>query len=319
MRVAITGGTGFVGSHLAERLASPDTVVISRRTGVAVDDVEALTAAFEGVDAVAHCAGINREIGGQTFQKAHVDGTRAVLDAAQRAGVKRIVMLSFLRARPDCGSGYHETKWAAEELVRASGLEYTILKAGMIYGHGDHMVDHVTRAVRSLPVFATVGFRERTVRPVPVEEAVTVLIAALQGRLPDATVALLGAEELELGTAVRRIARVAGRKPLFVPVPVWTIRALAQLTEWLMVVPLVAKAQARMLAEGVSMPAPYASDLPDELKPRLLFDEDRIRAALPEGKFGLKDLRIVNWWHAKRRTSCACSRRRERLTAAPES
>ncbi|MFK0006959.1 NAD(P)H-binding protein [Paenarthrobacter sp. NPDC090520] len=306
MRVAITGGTGFVGSHLAERLASPNTVVVSRRTGVAIDDVEALTAAFEGVDAVAHCAGINREIGGQTFEKVHVEGTKAVLEAARRAGVKRIVMLSFLRARPDCGSGYHETKWAAEELVRASGLDYTIIKAGMIYGQGDHMVDHVTKAVRTWPIFATVGFRERTVSPVPVQEAVSVLIAALHGRLPDATVALLGAEELELGTAVRRIARVADRKPLFVPVPVWTIRALAQLTEWLMVVPLVAKAQARMLDEGVSDPAPYASALPQDLKPKLPFTEDRIRAALPEGKFGLKDLRVVNSWHAKgRRTQGA--------------
>ncbi|HKU36285.1 MAG TPA: NAD(P)H-binding protein [Paenarthrobacter sp.] len=307
MRVAVTGGTGFVGRNLAGRLRR-DTVVVSRRTGVAIDDVDALAESFRGCDAVAHCAGINREIGGQTFQSVHVDGTKAVIEAARRAGVKRIVMLSFLRARPDCGSGYHESKWAAEELVRASGLEYTIIKAGMIYGPGDHMVDHVTRAVRTWPIFATVGFRERTVRPVPVQEAVKVLLAALQGRLPDATVALTGAEELELGTAVRRIAKVADRRPLFVPVPVWVIHVLAQTTEWLMVVPLVAKAQARMLAEGVSVPAPYASELPDELKPSLMFDEERIRAALPDGKFGPEDLRLVRWLGSKRHTPCACRR-----------
>ena len=50
-------------------------------------------------------------------------------------------MLSFLRARPDCGSPYHESKWAAEQLIRESGLDYTILKAGMIYGRGDHLID----------------------------------------------------------------------------------------------------------------------------------------------------------------------------------
>src|SRR4051812_40154772 len=171
MKVAITGGTGFVGRHLAERLG-PQTVVVSRRTGVDIHDVDALAAAFAGCDAVAHCAGINREIGDQTFESVHVEGTRAVIEAAQRAGVKRIVMLSFLRARPDCGSGYHETKWAAEELVRNSGIDHTILKAGMIYGPGDHMVNHVTRAVRTLPAFATVGYRERTVRPIPVDDAV---------------------------------------------------------------------------------------------------------------------------------------------------
>ena len=97
MRVAITGGTGFVGRHLAERLGPEASVVVSRRTGVALDDVDALTAAFAGCDAVAHCAGINREIGDQTFQGVHVEGTRAVVEAARRAGVKRIVMVSFLR------------------------------------------------------------------------------------------------------------------------------------------------------------------------------------------------------------------------------
>lgn len=301
MRVAITGGTGFVGRHLAERLDPADTVIVSRRTGVPLDDVDALTAAFAGCDAVAHCAGINREIGDQTFAHVHVDGTRNVIEAARRAGVQRIVMLSFLRARPDCGSAYHETKWAAEELLRQSGIDHTILKAGMIYGLGDHMVDHATRAVRTWPVFATVGLRDRTVRPVPVEEAVKALLAALEGRVPDPTVAVLGAEELEFGMAVRRIARVAGRRPLFVRAPVWAIRVLAQLTEWTMVVPLVAKAQAQMLAEGVSEPAPFAPELPEGIRPVLPFDDERIRAALPEGRFGRDDLRKTKSWAGQRR------------------
>ncbi|WP_217180598.1 SDR family oxidoreductase [Streptomyces sp. AC495_CC817] len=119
MRIAITGGSGFVGRNLARRL--DDAVVISRRTGVDITDVDALAAAFRGCDAVAHCAGINRELGDQTFDRVHVEGTRAVVEAARRAGVTRIVMVSFLRARPDCGSGYHESKWAAEEIVRGSG------------------------------------------------------------------------------------------------------------------------------------------------------------------------------------------------------
>jgi NADH dehydrogenase len=296
MRIAITGGTGFVGRHLAERLDPADTVIVSRRTGVPLDNVDALARAFEDCDAVAHCAGINREIGDQTFERVHVQGTRNVITAARRAGVKRIVMVSFLRARPDCGSGYHETKWAAEQLLRNSGLDHTILKFGMIYGPGDHMIDHVTRAVRTFPVFATVGYRERTVRPVPVDDATDVLIAALEGRVEEPTVAVMGAEELDLGSAVRRITRVADRHPLFVRAPIWSIRMLAQLTEWVMVTPLVAKAQARMLAEGVSEVAPPAPELPESMRPRRAFDEERIRAAMPEGRFGLADLRIVRWW-----------------------
>ncbi|GAB3596234.1 NAD(P)H-binding protein [Microbacterium tumbae] len=298
MRVAITGGTGFVGRHLAERL--DDAMPVSRRSGVDLDDVDALIAAFAGCDAVAHCAGINREIGEQTFQRVHVEGTRNVVEAARRAGVKRIVMVSFLRARPDCGSGYHESKWQAEEIVRASGLEHTVLKSGMIYGAGDHMVDHVTKAVRTLPVFGTVGFRERTARPVPVEDAVDVLVAALEGRIPDPTIAVMGVDEITLGEAIRRIARVAGRRPAFLPLPVWAIKALGHITEWTMVVPLVAKAQARMLAEGVSEPLPPAPEAPEGIRPARPFTDERIRAALPAGRFGPDDLRIVRWWRRRR-------------------
>ena len=296
MRVAITGGTGFVGRHLAERLDANDTVVISRRTGVAIDDVDALAAALAGCDVVVHAAGINREIGNQTFQRVHIEGTTAMVAAAQRAGVKRIVMVSFLRARPDCGSGYHESKWAAEELVRRSGIPHTILKASMMYGRGDHMVDHPSRAVKTWPVFGTVGYRERMVRPIPIADFVDVLVAAAEGRILEETVAVMGAEELSLGNAVRRIARVAGRRPLFVPLPVWSIRMLAQLTEWTMVVPLIAKAQARMLDEGVSEPAPWAPELPAELRPTGRFTEESIRAALPDkGRFGWSDLRVPRW------------------------
>jgi uncharacterized protein YbjT (DUF2867 family) len=302
MRIAITGGTGFVGGHLAARLDPANTVVISRRTGVDVENIDALAEAFAGCDAVVHAAGINREIGDQTFQRVHVEGTRAVVEAAKRADVKRIVMVSFLRARPDCGSGYHETKWAAEELIRQSGLDHTILKASMMYGHGDHMVDHVSRAVKTWPVFATVGFRPRTVRPIPIDDFVEVMLAAVEGRIPESTVAVMGAEELQLGDAVRRIANVVGRHPLYVPVPVWSIRVLAQLTEWLMIVPLVAKAQAKMLAEGVSEPAPWAPETPVGIRPSQMFTEDSIRAALPNaGPFGWSDLRMARRLKRSRR------------------
>lgn len=292
-RTAITGGTGFVGRHLAERLGPEASVVISRRTGVDTSDVDALTRAFEGCEVVAHCAGINRAIGDQTYRRVHIEGTANVIEAAKRAGVRKVIMLSFLRARPDCGSPYHESKWAAEELICDSGLDYTILKAGMIYGRGDHLIDHLSHTVQTLPVFATVGFREKPIRPIPIDDLTDILVAAIDGRMPRETVAVVGAEQLLLSKAVRRVASVLGRRVVVVPWPVWAQYALAQVTEWTMKVPLVAKAQVRMLAEGVTDAAPPAASVPDDLRPRRKFTAEQIRASLPEaGRFGWKDLRI---------------------------
>jgi uncharacterized protein YbjT (DUF2867 family) len=102
------------------------------------------------------------------------------MEAARIAGVGKVALLSFLRARANCGSGYHESKWAAEEILRESGLDYTILKAGVIYGRGDHMLDHLSHALFTLPVFATVGLRDRAVRPLAVEDLVKALEAVLR-------------------------------------------------------------------------------------------------------------------------------------------
>ena len=293
MKIAITGGSGFVGRHLAERYPANQVVLISRRTGVDIDDVDALAEAFSGCEVVVHCAGINREIGTQTYRRVHVEGTAAVVEAACRAGARKVIMLSFLRARANCGSKYHESKWAAEELVRHSGLDFTILKAGMIYGRGDHLTDHLSHTVYTIPLFATVGYREKSIRPIPVGDLVDILVGAIDGAMSGETVAVTGAEELLLSDAVRRVARVVSRRVWVVPAPVWALYVLAQTTEWTMKVPLVAKSQVRMLAEGVSVAWPPTTAVPVELEPKQLFSDDLIRSGLPPaGPFGWRDLRV---------------------------
>ncbi|HEV7797412.1 MAG TPA: NAD(P)H-binding protein, partial [Pyrinomonadaceae bacterium] len=234
MKIAITGGTGFIGRHLAERLAAEgaEVVLLARNdreelsgrgiTFVASDlsDLAVLREAFAGCEAVAHCAGINREIDEQTYERVHVEGTRNVIEAAREAGVKKIALMSFLRARPNCGSAYHESKWAAEELLRASGLDYTIFRASMVYGRGDHMLDHLSHALHTFPIFAMVGLKEKGIRPLAIDDLVDVLRAALvEGRLTRQTVAITGAEELYLSEAVRRVARVTDRKVRMVRAP----------------------------------------------------------------------------------------------------
>jgi NADH dehydrogenase len=310
MKIAITGGIGFVGRHLAAQLAAnghevvvigrgnpaKQTMLPDRLTVIAADitDSLALAKAFEGCEAVAHCAGINREIGAQTYATVHVQGTEAVVEASRAAGVKRLVMLSFLRARPDGPTEYHRSKWDAEQRVQQSGLNWTILKAGVIFGRGDHMLDHLSHAFHTFPIFGLVGMKEQPVRPVAVADVARVLQAAVTGdpRLADRTVAVLGPEEMPLGVAVRRVARVTGRRPLFVRLPIAAHLLIGRLAESIMRVPLVSLAQVRILQEGVVVAAPAADTLPPDLAPTTPFSESAIRAGLPAaGGFGRADLR----------------------------
>ena len=302
MKIAITGGTGFIGSHLAERLtaAGVEVVLLARHVpdkpgSVATDlsDRAVLRNALAGCDAVAHCAGINRELGHQTYRRVHIDGTRNVIEAAIEVGVKKIVLMSFLRARPHCGSSYHESKWAAEELIRNSGLSYTVVRASMVYGRGDHMLDHLSHALYTFPLFAMVGFIEKGIRPLAIDDLVDVLKAALvENRLTNQTVAVTGAEELYLSEAVRRVSQVIGKKVPMIRAPVWLHYALAYLWEMTMKIPLVAKAQVRILSEGVVESALPCDQLPPDLWPKLRFTDEQIRAGLPSpGGFSLNDLR----------------------------
>ncbi|HZS43891.1 MAG TPA: NAD(P)H-binding protein [Blastocatellia bacterium] len=314
MKIAITGGTGFVGRHLARELARKghNPVLISRGVDdrdnsvrtldgaefwpIGTNDVERLYEAFKGCYAVAHFAGINREIGDQTYRKVHIEGTHKVVEAARAASVKKILLLSFLRARPNSGSGYHESKWEAEDIVRSSGLDYTVLKSGMIYGKGDHMLDHLSHTMHTLPVLATVGFEDKMVRPVAVEDVVAISMAAiLDSRLSNKTVAVVGPEEMKLSDAVRRVAGVLGKRVFIFPMPVVFHYLPAQLLELCMVVPLVAKSQVRILSENVAEPLPECARLPADLIPSTYFTDDQIRRGLPEAEsFGVKDLRFCH-------------------------
>jgi len=311
MKIAITGGTGFVGRNVARSLAGEghEVVLVARgidRTDptirqlarskivrIGLDDVDSLARAFAGAKVVVHCAGINRETGAQTYQRVHVEGTRHVVAAARRAGVDKVILLSFLRARPNCASGYHESKWAAEEIVRGSGLDYTVLKCGVIYGKGDHMLDHLSHGFYTFPIFAFVGFRDKPIRPNAVEDIARIIKAAtLNGALSRRTVAVLGPEDLTLRQAVRRVARVVGKGPLMFPMPVWFHYILGWFVERLMTVPLVSTAQVQMLSEGLADPAPPRDMMPPDLAPSLLFSEERIRGGLPApGSFTQRDLR----------------------------
>ena len=303
MKIAITGGTGFIGKHLARDLIQRghQVVLIARglytrntdaslpknATFIAANtvDTEKLTQAFAGCDAVAHCAGTSVEDAKQTFHQLHVEGTRSAVTAAERAGAKKFVLVSYLNVRPNVNSAYHTTKWEGEEIIRKSKLNYTILKAGLVYGQGDHLLHNLSNLFRKMPVFATVGIREKTVRLVAIEDLVNVIREALldENRLSRQTVAVIGPEEFPFSTAARRIAKAMGKPFLIVlPFPVIFQRMLAWSSERFMPKPLITAAQVQMLADGISKPLDDSIMLPNDLAPKTLFTEEQIRRGLPK-------------------------------------
>ncbi len=149
MRLAITGGTGFVGSHLVDAAlaAGHDVLALTRReqpprdgiTWVPGDlkDRSALERLVDDADAVIHVAGVISGRGADAFEQGNVEGTLTMLAAATAGGVRRFVDVSSLAAREPKLSLYGGSKAKAEELVHGSGLDWAIVRPPAVYGPGD--------------------------------------------------------------------------------------------------------------------------------------------------------------------------------------
>jgi len=297
--VAITGGTGFIGSHLARALVAKGHKVkliargITRRDDplrkehnisfvpAGLTEERQLFAAFGGCDAVCHLTGVHRERQKDDFDKIHRQGTISVVDAATQAQVKKLVYVSFLRARDDRMSGYLKSKWQAEEIVRNSTLDYTIVKPGMVYGQGDQMITHLVDGLDGFPVIGvwpTVGLLEKPVNPIYIDDFVKILIAALvENRLSRQCVAVVGPDDISLTKAAMRVARVMKKPILPLPMPILGQFLLAMVMEKSMAEPLVSVSQIRMLSEGMNRPLPESDLLPSDLIPKTKFTEQSIR------------------------------------------
>src|SRR3954471_8075699 len=149
MRLAITGGTGFVGSHLidAALAAGHEVKALTRREQRERDGVDwvlgdlssrdALEWLVGHVDAVIHVAGTISGHGAAEFEIGNVAGTLAMLAAATAGGVHRFVHVSSLAAREPKLSLYGASKARAEALVESSGLDWAIVRPPAVYGPGD--------------------------------------------------------------------------------------------------------------------------------------------------------------------------------------
>jgi len=188
---------------------------------------------LNGVEAVVHLVGIISEVGQNTFENVHTRGTENIVAATRAAGMKRFIHMSALGTRPNAASRYHQSKWAAEEIVRRSGLAWTIFRPSIIYGPCDGFVNLFARMSRFSPVLPVMGSGQSKLQPVPVEDVATCFVRALSephsiGQIYD----LCGTEVFTLEQILDLILEVTARRRIKLHLPLWLARCQAAFLEF---------------------------------------------------------------------------------------
>ena len=277
MRVAIIGGTGFVGSYIVDELlkqghdvsalvrpGSEHKVRHSAAVRVvfgSVDSTASIGDLVSGCEAVIYCVGILREFPKQgiTYESTQFDGVASTVDAALENGVRRFLLMSANGVKIP-GTRYQETKKRAEDRVLASGLDATIFRPSIIFGDPRGQMEFATQLFQDMvekPIPA-VGFFSGLsptsgavlMSPVHVEDVANAFVNTLTD---DSTVGeiynLGGPEILSWTEMLRRIAAATGRKKWIIPMPIVLMKIAATLFDWLPFFP-VTRDQLTMLAEG---------------------------------------------------------------------
>ena len=285
MKVFVTGGSGFVGSEVVRQLLAAGHEVrslVHSRTAVSTEtglelwpgdatNPETLKGALAGCEAIIHLIGIIREFPEKqvTFQRLHVDATRNILTAAAEQGVRRYLHMSANGTRKDGVAAYHKTKWAAEELVRAAGLDATIFRPSLIFGPGDAFVNMLATIIRRTPIVPVIGDGEYQMTPVAVADVATGFLRALTR--PESSGEIYhcgGPQTFTYNQLLDEIARALGRSGITrIHQPVLMMRSLSTLLEGMSFFPITS-GQLTMLLEGnVCDPQPWAQTFALELTP----------------------------------------------------
>lgn len=197
MDVLVTGGTGFIGSQLCRALHDrghdvtalsryPDDADLPEGIETAIGDVTAydsLVAPMEGVDAVVNLVALSPlfkpDGGDEQHVQVHLEGTQNVVNAAEEAGAEYILQLSALDADPDGPTAYLRSKGRAEEFVRQSDLEHTIVRPSVVFGDGGEFVSF-TKKLTTPYVTGLPGGGRSKFQPIWVGDLVPMLADAVE-------------------------------------------------------------------------------------------------------------------------------------------
>jgi NADH dehydrogenase len=243
-RIAVTGANSAVGLEIVrltrERSGPPLTLCVrsaraqaqlgtpredERIVLVDYEDAGSLARAFESAGAILHLPGILVERRGSTYRQAHVETTHAVVQAAVKAGARKLVLVSAHGADAGSRNRYYRSKGEGEVLVRRSGIAHTILRAPLLLGPGTEGALSLRRRIAQGRATLPGGGRNLQ-QPLDVGDlAHAALRAAEPGVAEGATLELLGPESLPERELLLRAAARTGKRVQVRSVPLWLLRS----------------------------------------------------------------------------------------------
>lgn len=250
MKIVVAGGTGFIGREVVRRLlAGGHEVAVTTRDPskdpwdgrVRIEqafagDATTLAKAFTRADVVVHAIQfpnhpVEDPSKGRTYMEVDGLGTEVAVRAAQRVGVRRFVYVSGAGAGQNLPQTWFQAKDRAEAAIRASGLEYALLRPSWIYGPNDRSMSRFVAFCRYLPVVPVIGDGTTAVNPIHVDDVAHCLADAAVREDAKALTFELGGARLTMDEIVRTIQQVLKKKRplLHHPVPlmkllVWPMR-----------------------------------------------------------------------------------------------
>lgn len=242
--ILVTGATGFVGRRLVRRLSDyaglevrvllrPGSDLDRLPRGVAVHAMigdikspDSLLAAMDGVHTVFHLVGTDTRGRHAQLEDIDVAGTRTVVEAALAARVGRLITVSRVAADRNSAFSTLRAKGEIEEIIRRSGLAYTIFRTGVLFGEGDRFSRNLAMLIKSFPIFFVPGDGEQILQPLWVEDLVTALTLSLQSiDLLDQTVEIGGPELLSYRRVAMRVMYAIGAQRPIMGLPFQVFKA----------------------------------------------------------------------------------------------
>ncbi len=242
--ILVTGATGFVGRHLVGRLLAQNYPVRCLLPEYKLDDLpwerepeivvgtildeEALFHAATGAHVIIHLENAQWWGSPHDLERVELLGTRNLITAGRAARVGRIITLSHLGASPAAAYPLMRYKGLVEDALRTSGLAYTIIRSGLIFGEDDAFINHIAMQLSSSPgVFLMPGRGEVVLHPIYVDDVIAAIIGSLEALdTVDNVIEIGGPEYITLEDLIRTVMRVSGIYRRVIGVPPYLIRWL---------------------------------------------------------------------------------------------